>query len=279
MKLTRWLLPGRERSPGLARRWAAVAIKPTAGLVAAVLLAAGCASPARQVSTAVKLGKAADGGGPVVRLGLIPKLADGIGLAGIQLGYFQRALGTGVRLDVVPFASPATEAAALAGLAREAAQGGGRRRRRRARAGERGQPVARRPFRHRGPGRHPEVPGRAARPGRCPAEGPDPGKPATEHRPRPRAGGGRHRADRPARPGSPGPAAGQLIRTGHLHQRSAGLVRAGRGPARQDSWPAPPALLVPGWPVQPGPAEHAAPIRRGISGAGLTAGLTVRCGS
>jgi len=62
----------------------------------------------------VRQAKANDGSGQVLRLGLVPELADGIGLAGIQLGYFQQALGTSARLQVGSFSAPVAEAGALA---------------------------------------------------------------------------------------------------------------------------------------------------------------------
>jgi hypothetical protein len=62
----------------------------------------------------VRVAKASDGGGQVVRLGVVPGLADGIGLAGVQLGYFQQMLGVGARLQVVSFPTPAAEGGALA---------------------------------------------------------------------------------------------------------------------------------------------------------------------
>jgi hypothetical protein len=87
----------------------------------AVLAVAGCAPAAPHGSSAAGLmkqklmrqAKADDGGALVVRLGLIPEVAHGTGLAGIGLGYFQRALGMSARLRAVPFATPAAEAQAL----------------------------------------------------------------------------------------------------------------------------------------------------------------------
>jgi ABC-type nitrate/sulfonate/bicarbonate transport system substrate-binding protein len=88
----------------------------------AALLVTGCSPATQHRSSAASLmrqklvrqAKADDGSGQVLRLGLVPELADGTGLAGSQLGYFQQALGTSARLQVVPFPAPATEAQALA---------------------------------------------------------------------------------------------------------------------------------------------------------------------
>jgi NitT/TauT family transport system substrate-binding protein len=96
---------------------------------AASLLAAGCsASPTEsgqaarthrlvlkeESATRERLAVAADGGGQVFRLGLVPQLADAAGLVGAGLGYFQQDLGGSVRLQVVPFTSQAAEGDALA---------------------------------------------------------------------------------------------------------------------------------------------------------------------
>jgi len=108
----------RERPAGLTSSWPYVAVTAAA----AVLLAAGCTSAAPHRASAggvtkrelVRLAKTSDGGGQVVRLGVVPELADGIGLTAAQLGYFQRALGAGARLQLVPFSSALAEAGALA---------------------------------------------------------------------------------------------------------------------------------------------------------------------
>jgi ABC-type nitrate/sulfonate/bicarbonate transport system substrate-binding protein len=89
--------------------------------VAAVLLAAvtavllaGCGSPAPASQAAEQRALLADGGGAVVRLGVVPQLADAVGLTGVCLGFFQRDLGSGVRLQVERFSSAAQEGQALA---------------------------------------------------------------------------------------------------------------------------------------------------------------------
>lgn len=61
-----------------------------------------------------RLAVAADGGGDMVRLGLVPGLADAAGLVGAELGYFQQELGATARLQVVTFSSEGAEEAALA---------------------------------------------------------------------------------------------------------------------------------------------------------------------
>lgn len=114
-------------SPGTV---AAVAVGLSAAMLAATLTS--CASPSPQAiarqkarasarlafreKTAAKkrLAVAADGGGHVLRLGLMPQLADAAGLAGVRLGYFQQQLGVTVRLQVVSFTSATAEGAALA---------------------------------------------------------------------------------------------------------------------------------------------------------------------
>lgn len=97
--------------------------------LSASLLVAGCASAptaserAARTHTLVlkqesaakeRLAVTADGGGRVFRLGLVPQLTAAAGLTGVQLGYFQQALGSSVRLQLVPFTSSAAEGHALA---------------------------------------------------------------------------------------------------------------------------------------------------------------------
>jgi len=97
--------------------------------LSASLLVAGCASAPtaseraarthrlvlKQESAAKeRLAVTADGGGGVFRLGLVPQLTAAAGLTGVQLDYFQQALGSSVRLQLVPFTSAAAEGHALA---------------------------------------------------------------------------------------------------------------------------------------------------------------------
>lgn len=81
-------------------------------LIAVVL--AGCGSPARPSVAAEQKALLADGGGAEVRLGLVSQPPDAAGLAGVYMGSFQRDLGAGVRLQVVPFTSAAAAGQALA---------------------------------------------------------------------------------------------------------------------------------------------------------------------
>lgn len=116
-----------SRSPGTA---AVVAVGLSAAVIAVTVTS--CASPSGPASARQKarssarlavrertaarkrLAAAADGGGQVVRLGLMPQLTDAAGLVGADLGFFQQELGVTVRLQVVPFASAASEGDALA---------------------------------------------------------------------------------------------------------------------------------------------------------------------
>jgi ABC-type nitrate/sulfonate/bicarbonate transport system substrate-binding protein len=101
---------------------ARAAIGPVAAVTVAALLVAGCSSATPHPSSAASLmrqklvrqARADDGSGRVLRLGLVPEVAEGTGLAGIQLGYLQQALGASARLQVVSFPAPAAEAQALA---------------------------------------------------------------------------------------------------------------------------------------------------------------------
>lgn len=64
-------------------------------------------------ATRERLAVAADGGGQVLRLGVTRQLADAAGLVGTRLGFFQQALGTSIRLQLIPFRSAAAEGEAL----------------------------------------------------------------------------------------------------------------------------------------------------------------------
>jgi ABC-type nitrate/sulfonate/bicarbonate transport system substrate-binding protein len=91
-------------------------VKVATVLLAAVtgVVLAGCGSPAPASRAAEQRALLADGGGAVVRLGLVPQLPDTVGLVGVDLGLFQRDVGSGVRLQVVRFGSVAEEGQALA---------------------------------------------------------------------------------------------------------------------------------------------------------------------
>jgi hypothetical protein len=64
-------------------------------------------------ATRERLAVAADGGGQVLRLGVTRQIADAAGLVGTRLGFFQQALGTSIRLQLMPFRSAAAEGEAL----------------------------------------------------------------------------------------------------------------------------------------------------------------------
>jgi ABC-type nitrate/sulfonate/bicarbonate transport system substrate-binding protein len=100
--------------------------------IVVLALATSCAAPSAQVSAhqkaevsarlalkarsaaAKRVALAADGGGSVVRIGVMPGLTGAAGLVGARLGYLQQALGPGVRLQLVPFTSVTAEGNALA---------------------------------------------------------------------------------------------------------------------------------------------------------------------
>lgn len=96
----------------MTARVSSVAVVLLAAVTCVVL--AGCGSPAPASQAAEQQALVADGGGPVVRLGLVPQLPDAAGLAGVYLGLFQRDLGSGVRFQMVRFSSVAAEGQALA---------------------------------------------------------------------------------------------------------------------------------------------------------------------